>query len=464
MTGLSPDALLAALGTTPDKIKATTPTQPTTVPIGSKSAAIDLEGLPHNIVKLLTHSNDRSTLMQSLVHACVSQGFDETRILEIVKGSTPLVDKYGARIAAEVKRSITKAETLIADKVEDLPLSDDTKPSMLARLITLDDLANLPPPEPLIDGVLDRDNTSVMYGRRGHYKSFVALDMALCVASGIDWHGHTTAQGTVVYVVAEGVSGVHQRVQAWMNAHPNARPGDRFRILPEAINLMSPATAGEIADTCKTVGAALVFIDTFARCLVGGDENSSKDVGIAVETLDLVRRRSGAHVSAVHHSGKDSKAGARGSSALEAAADTVLEVFADDGLVTLTTTKQKNRPEGAPLRFRAVVTLDSVVLTSTGGGPGDSDKLTLKDHAALEALDAIAGVEGAPFGAWAEAAEEAGVSRTTVRRLRVKALKMGQIEVGPSGTKANPRYRVVGSTRATPTMAPVTDPEQALFP
>ena len=60
----------------------------------------------------------------------------------------------------------------------------------------------------------------------------------------------------------------------------------------------------------------------------GLEENSSRDVGIAVSALKSIADATGGSVMAVHHSGKDTTKGMRGSSALFAAADFVLRVDA----------------------------------------------------------------------------------------------------------------------------------------
>lgn len=316
---------------------------------------------------------------------------------------------------------------------------------MSDRLLTLEQLAAMPPPRPLIEGVLDLDNTGIGYGRRGSYKSFMLFDMGLCVASGRPWHGRRVTQGVVLYVVAEGVSGVYQRAESWLTAYPGADPGERLLILPEPVNLLNEPEVNAIAVAAAEIDARFVIFDTLARCMVGGDENSAKDIGIAVAGLDIVRRATGAHVHAVHHSGKDAKAGARGSSALEAAADTVLEIVASDSIVTLRQTKQKNRPEGHPMSFRAEPVGRSIVLVPT---VETEDEASDKERAALVALHGIAGSDGAGMTAWIEAAAEFDVSRTTVRRARVKALEQGWITDGPLGTKKNPRYLLTGQGRA----------------
>ena len=84
-----------------------------------------------------------------------------------------------------------------------------------AALIAGDRIKLLPKPESLVEGVLDADTLAVLYGRAGVGKSFVALDLALSVATGTRWQGHEVRRGRVLYVVAEGASGTGARLDAW---------------------------------------------------------------------------------------------------------------------------------------------------------------------------------------------------------------------------------------------------------
>ena len=202
-----------------------------------------------------------------------------------------------------------------------------------SRLLKMIALRNLPQPATLITSLMDVDTLALLYGRRGSYKSFFALDWAMCVAYGRRWHSQAVTAGPVLYVCAEGAHGVDQRIDAWKRHNGVIGDTDELDSLPEAIKLLSPSSAGELADVARDIGARLVILDTWARCTVGGEENSTKDMGLAIEQADVIRRRSGACVLAVHHSGKDSTAGARCSSALEAAFDSVFEVSATDDVV-----------------------------------------------------------------------------------------------------------------------------------
>ena len=303
-----------------------------------------------------------------------------------------------------------------------------------SRLLKMSDLRNLPQPAPLITSLMDLDTLALLYGRRGSYKSFLALDWALCVAYGRRWHSQAVTAGPVLYVCAEGAHGVDQRIDAWKRHNGVIGDTDELDTLPEAINLLSPSSAGELADVARDIGARLVILDTWARCTVGGEENSTKDMGLAIEQADVIRRRSGACVLAVHHSGKDSTAGARGSSALEAAFDSVFEVSATDDVVTLKTTKQKHHSEGNPWYLRAVPEGESVVLGLRSTDTDDISASVLETLAGLAEVQLPGGVSASNWLVVVDRPEQ------TFYRHRKLLLTTGLIT--NVGSDKQPRYLV----------------------
>ena len=56
----------------------------------------------------------------------------------------------------------------------------------------------------VIKGLLPEQSFVSMYGPSGSFKSFLALDWACHIASGIDWDQHKVIQGAVLYVAGEG--------------------------------------------------------------------------------------------------------------------------------------------------------------------------------------------------------------------------------------------------------------------
>ena len=92
----------------------------------------------------------------------------------------------------------------------------------------------------------------------------------------------------------------------------------------------------------------LVVVDTLARVLAGGDENTGQDMGAVIDRLDRIRRETGAAILLVHHEGKDSSKGARGHSSLLAAVDCALEI--KDGVLKVE--KQRDGQTGARFGFK----------------------------------------------------------------------------------------------------------------
>lgn len=213
---------------------------------------------------------------------------------------------------------------------------------------------------PLVKNFLDAGALSVMYGASNAGKTFIALDIAYHVSAGIPWNGRKTAHSAAVYVAAEAGEDINARCQA-LRLHHRPAVAPLLSIAPCAIDLYSAnADLKPLVALINELGAAgghaigLVVIDTLARAMAGGDENSTKDMGSFVRHLDHIRAETGAHVMVVHHSGKDKAKGARGSSALQAATDTELEI-ADMKIITH---KQRSREHAKPIAFaRRVVTI-----------------------------------------------------------------------------------------------------------
>lgn len=212
-------------------------------------------------------------------------------------------------------------------------------------------------PGPLVKGILQRGSHAVAYGQPGEGKSFVALDLAYCVAAGRSWMGHKTHAGVVLYLAYEGRGGLVKRAQALRQKY--GQDDVPLYVAGAAFNLRDKAGRAEIGELLRSLPAkpVLIVIDTFARALMGGDENSAQDVGAFNSGIAALIENSGATVLLIHHSGKNKAAGARGSSALLGALDTELEV--DGGQIVAT--KQRDIDLGEPIGFAlkpVVVSID----------------------------------------------------------------------------------------------------------
>lgn len=305
----------------------------------------------------------------------------------------------------------------------DLADTSSTAERLRRELLVGRAIYDVAPLEPLIDGLLDLDTLAAIYGEAGSYKSFLALDLALRVARGEWWNAREVKEPRpVLYVVAEGVHGMADRVKAWYHAHTawggvENTPPDELVWLPEAVNLLDLEHADALGRLARDLGAGLVVVDTLNRCSPGADENSSRDMGAAIAGLDRVRKLTGATVLAVHHTGKDPTKGLRGHSSLIAALDTALEVRAAENVLTLTAEKQKYREGGIVGRFAVKPAGDSLVLEAGATAPVATEWLIDP----LRELDAGDGVTGPLI------TEATGKSRATVFKALRVALEQGAV-------------------------------------
>lgn len=187
--------------------------------------------------------------------------------------------------------------------------------------------------EPLVEGLLDVGAASLLYGPSNVGKTFVVLDMAHAIATGRPWSGMATTKSGVLYLALEGGGGIRKRFAALRKDHGGATP-DNFVLACTTIDLCgSMESARDIVLAARSMpgGCGLIVVDTMARAMNGGDENSGVDIGKFVANVDRIRQATGAHVLIIHHSGKEIARGARGHSSLRAAVDTELEI--SDGTI-----------------------------------------------------------------------------------------------------------------------------------
>lgn len=226
------------------------------------------------------------------------------------------------------------------------------KPAKAKRFtpVSFWDFAERPAPEWIIKGVLPRAGLAVLYGESGSGKSFMALDMGMAIARGIEWRGRRVRQGRVVVIAAEGAGGFRNRCVAYAQQHGLDRGSDLpFEVIADQPNLLQKEDALAVA---RGIGRAdVVIVDTFAQTTPGGNENAGEDMGKALAHCAGIHRATGALVVLVHHSGKDASRGARGWSGIKAAADAELEVSKGPGGRMLRTSKMKDGDDGLAWGF-----------------------------------------------------------------------------------------------------------------
>jgi len=254
------------------------------------------------------------------------------------------------------------------EAVEPAPAAGTAQRRGLYAIRWVDDKPELDRPY-LIDEVMDSGAMAVTYGDSNVGKTFVVLDQAFHIAAGRDWNGHKVRPGLVVYVASEGGKGFSKRIEAYKR-HYGVKDIP-FSLVPCPIDLHATGDANDTGRLIRLIRGeeahfgqkcALIVVDTLARAMGGGDENTSVDMGLMVGHCDRLRAATGAAINLIHHTGKDKSKGARGSSALRAATDTEIEI--DDGLLSIQ--KQRDMGKADDMRFE----LDSIEIGArTDGRP-----------------------------------------------------------------------------------------------
>ena len=198
--------------------------------------------------------------------------------------------------------------------------------------------AYLPPPEYVVNGLLEHGGLSSIIGQGGVGKSSVAVDLMCHVATGRSWQGRAVLKTRVLYLPGEGLAGVVARLRAWCEAREvdYADVGTELILGNAILQLGATKEAwAELRDYIARQQIGLIVFDTFARMSVGIEENSATDVGKAIRRFDQVREMTHAGVMVVHHTGKSDPNVGRGSSALQGALDSELLVRSDGDRISV---------------------------------------------------------------------------------------------------------------------------------
>jgi KaiC/GvpD/RAD55 family RecA-like ATPase len=243
----------------------------------------------------------------------------------------------------------------------------------------------------LVKHVIPEESIGVLFGGSGTFKSFIAIDLALHVAHGLQWLGKKTKRGTVLIIAAEGGAGLWRRVVAWHRANRLKWSDAAVYVLPVGLDLMTDAARVQEAASALGIKPDLVIVDTLSQTF-GGEENSAGDMAQYLRELGLWFRQSwAAAVLVVHHTGHQATERPRGSSAIRSNVDFMFGVFRDEKemLATLECVKQKEAELLEPTAFSLrVVELakdedgDAITSLVASGIKGTESMLNVMDHEA----------------------------------------------------------------------------------
>ncbi|OGI41830.1 MAG: hypothetical protein A2150_00505 [Candidatus Muproteobacteria bacterium RBG_16_64_11] len=272
----------------------------------------------------------------------------------------------------------------------------------------------------------------LIYGPSGHGKTYITIDLAGHIAAGINWRGHRVRGGLVAYIASEAGESILRRFITWRDENlSEAREGRiPLVIITRGANLLNVAEVDDLIDALRGISddagmpLRVVVFDTLSRSIPGGDENSAQDMTRIVQCADRIRDELKASTVFVHHSGKDSAKGARGHSALFAAADTVICVA--DGVATVEKSRDGESGKSYGFKLRVVDLgldadgdpLTTCIIEATDAAPASkrTRPLTGAAQVALRALREAIADHGEPLPATSTIPN--GVRGVTVDRWR----------------------------------------------
>jgi DNA-binding MarR family transcriptional regulator len=156
--------------------------------------------------------------------------------------------------------------------------------------------------------------------------------MSLELARGGEWNGRKLVAAPVLYLVGEGSPSFVERLESWQEFHQEPLPEMFYSAHLEPVpQLMEPNEMKALSELVKRrfgtmASNGLTVLDTFQTTTVGLEENSGREVTLAIEELQGLRRETKSTVLTAHHAGKDLGKGQRGHSSLGASMETEIEI------------------------------------------------------------------------------------------------------------------------------------------
>lgn len=295
------------------------------------------------------HSSADAALVSILVFWL---GEDIARIDQVFRKSALMRPKWDqkrgkstyGRLTIEKAHAFLNRERLNDEPKKDVRKDKGTSPQSIDSvkrfsLIPFSEIEVRKNGDYLVKDLLLQGGLSMVYGPSNSGKTFVAIDLAIHIATGLPWNGLPIVQSDVVYIAAEGGQGIAKRIVAVRDTLNLNGSDISFYLLPDSVDLSGgsediTALIESIDEYRSDSRPLLVIVDTLSRALSGTDENSGADISAMLSQVDRLQRELGAAVLLVHHTGKDVSRGERGHSSLRAAVDTSIQVKVD---------KEKNR-------------------------------------------------------------------------------------------------------------------------
>lgn len=240
--------------------------------------------------------------------------------------------RRATKVEEEAERLRVRYE---ANQIFQFELEGDAAPTL--EMMTLATYKSTPAAVPvdLIDGVLHQDGVCLVLGPSGSGKSTLGLQMVHSLMTGDSWLDQPSAK-------MKGAAGIlsydmdAMMMMDWMDGFPNVDPDKVFVVnaYRRGNPLGVPAIRAQVANLWKTAGVEVVIVDSFSASFFGNDQNSAAETMAHYRDLKkFAFTECGARaLIVIVHSSSDSPKKPRGSSVHHDVADSIVAVWAPDGL------------------------------------------------------------------------------------------------------------------------------------
>lgn len=265
------------------------------------------------------------------------------------------------------------------------------------RFYHISELAALPAPKFLIDKLYVEKTFSLHYGPPKSGKTHIASQVAYDLALGIPHFGRTTKQMGTLILAGEGEQAIGLRARAFAKYHGADLEDMDIAVLTERIDLVSNDqtavvdTVTRFYERLKNPGA--ILLDPWGKFMRSGDENSSVDMGRAIDTARLIMEKTGCTLFGVHHTPASTTQRPRGHTSLLADVELAAAVTKSGNTRTLTVNDARFIQEGTVITFGLnVVLLDGcdlsacVVIPEAEGEQDHRTKRSQNEETAWQAL------------------------------------------------------------------------------
>ena len=221
-------------------------------------------------------------------------------------GDNPLVNKLSSNSDASAPDAVCTTVSAAIAKTAN-PLTNDFPDIILPESVTLSAIihTHITLGEEVILGVLRKGHKMLVAGPSKSGKSFLAVELALALASGMDWLGLPCTKRKILYINCEIAH--DSMIQRFKDV------SQRLGLSPEWQNIELWSLRGysyplatitnQITAKAKAIQAEVIILDPIYK-LMHSDENSAKDTAAFFNRVDYIAVSTGCSMVLVHHHSK----------------------------------------------------------------------------------------------------------------------------------------------------------------